>query len=210
MPGARAPKALAVLETTGWKEAGDAAKSAFLGAVERLASSGVKIKTRRDTPEVEAAEKALERSMLLTRKINAWESRWPLNTFSDRDASKLSQTMRDRLKEAEAMTVEEYRGYLIEREQARETYKKIATVADACITLSAPGEAPVGIKGTGNPVFVVPGTFLGVPMISLPVLACNGLPLGLQVLGWRDKDADLVATAAAIEGLVGIATSVRA
>jgi len=210
MPGAKAPKALAALETTGWKEASEGAKSAFAGAAERLASGGVKIKSRRDTPELDEAEKALERAMLLTRKINAWESRWPLNTLSDRDASKLSQTMRDRLKEAEAMTIEEYRGYLIEREQARQTYQKIAGLADACITLSAPGEAPVGIKGTGNPVFVVPGTFLGVPTISLPVLACNGLPLGLQVLGWRDKDADLVAIAAAIEGLVGIATAVRA
>lgn len=210
MPGARAPKSLAVLETTGWKEASDGAKSAFAGAVERLASSGVKIRTRRDTPEIDAAEKALERAMLLTRKINAWESRWPLNTFSDRDAAKLSQTMRDRLKEAEAMTIDEYRANIAEREQVRAAYNRLGSIVDACVTLSAPGEAPVGIKGTGNPVFVVPGTFLGVPTVSLPVLACNGLPLGLQVMGSRDKDAELVAISAAIEGLVGMAAAVRA
>ena len=38
-----------------------------------------------------------------------------------------------------------------------DTAETDGAIADACITLSAPGEAPVGIKGTGNPVFVVPG-----------------------------------------------------
>ena len=32
------------------------------------------------------------------------------------------------------------------------------------------GEAPVGIRATGNPVFVVPGSLLGVPALSLPLL----------------------------------------
>lgn len=210
MPRTIAPKSLAVLDTTGWKEANEGARGAFEGAVGRLASAGVKIRTRRDTPEIEGCEKALERAMFLTRKINAWESRWPLNTFADRDAAKLSQTMRDRLQEAEAMTQDEYRAHIADREKVREAYNRVATVADACITLSATGEATVGIKGTGNPVFVVPGSLLGVPVVSLPVLACNGLPLGLQVMGWRDRDADLVALSAGIEGLVGMGTAVRA
>jgi len=51
---------------------------------------------------------------------------------------------------------------------------------------------------TGNPVFAAPGSMLGVPAISLPVLHDEGLPLGLQLLGFAHRDARLFATAAAV------------
>lgn len=209
-PASVRPKTLAFLETSGWAETGDAAKAALEAAIKRLRDAGVTVKTRRDSPEIEAVEAALGRAMLLTRKINAWESRWPLNTFSDRDASKLSQTMIDRLKEAEAMSLAEYREHLAGREQVRAIYAALADVAEASITLSAPAEAPVGIKGTGNPVYVVPGSLLGAPALSLPLLACNGLPLGIQVMGYQHKDAELVAAASGIEAIVGSGAAVRA
>lgn len=210
MPQARNLRALVFLETQGWVEASDAAKAAMEGAIARLRDAGVSILTRRSNADVEAVETALGKAMLLTRKINAWESRWPLNTFCDRDATKVSQTMRDRLKEAEAMTLAEYRDHLAGREATRVAYSKLAGLADGIVTLSAPAEAPVGIKGTGNPVFVVPGSLLGVPALSLPILACDGLPLGLQVMGFQHRDGELMATAAAIEATVGIAAAVRA
>ena len=210
MPVAKPPTTLAFLETPGWVETGDTAKAALDAAIERLRCCGIAVKTRRDTAEVEAAETALTRAMFLTRKINAWESRWPLNTFSDRDASKLSQTMRDRLEEAEAMTLVEYRSWIAERETVRAICARLAGVVDASITLSAPAEAPVGIEATGNPVYVVPGSLLGVPALSLPLLSSNGLPLGLQVLGYMHRDGDLMATAAAIEAIVGHGAAVRA
>jgi Asp-tRNA(Asn)/Glu-tRNA(Gln) amidotransferase A subunit family amidase len=210
MPGLRVPHAVALLETPGWVEASDPAKAALLAAVERLRSGGVTVVTRADDKAVAAVETALGRAMLLTRKINAWESRWPLNTFVERDATKISATMRERLIEAEAMTLAEYREHLAERESVRAAYAALANTVEGCITLCAPAEAPVGIKGTGNPVFVVPGSLLGVPAVSLPVLACNGLPLGLQVLGFKDRDGDLIAAAAGIEGVVGPTAAVRA
>ncbi len=209
-PAAARPKSLAFLETPGWAETGEAGKAALETAIQRLRDAGVTVLTRRDTAEVEAVEVALGKAMVLTRKINAWESRWPLNTFADRDATKLSQTMRDRLKEAEAMTLAEYREHLAGREQVRSVYTRLAAVAEASVTLSAPAEAPVGIKGTGNPIYVVPGSLLGVPALSLPLLACNGLPLGLQLMGYANKDAELVAAAAGIEAIVGNAASIRA
>ncbi len=210
LPAAAKPRALALLETTGWAETGEAVRAQLEGAAKRLRDAGIKVLTRRDSAEVESAEAALQRALLLTRKINAWESRWPLNTFSDRDASKLSQSMRDRLVEAEALTLEEYRSFIAEREKVRGICARLGALADASITLSAPAEAPVGIASTGNPVYVVPGTLLGVPVVSLPLLSCNGLPLGLQVIGYRDKDAELLATAASIEAIVGTEMAVRA
>ena len=69
---------------------------------------------------------------------------------------------------------------------------------------------PVGIAATGNPIYVVPGSLLGVPALSLPVLACHGLPLGLQVLGFQHKDGALMATSSAIEAIVGSGSAVGA
>ncbi len=210
MPAAQKPAALVLLETPGWANASDAAKAALEGAVQRLKDAGVAIRTRKDDPAAEAVEKALERAMLLTRKINAWESRWPLNTYRDIYGGKLSKLLTDRAAEAEAMTLEEYRGFVAEREQVRQTFARLSASGAAAITLSADGEAPVGLRSTGNATFVVPGSLLGVPAVSLPVLAAAGLPLGLQVLGFQHKDAELMATSAAIEEIVGNASAVRA
>ena len=66
------------------------------------------------------------------------------------------------------------------------------------VTLSAPGPAPIGLKWTGNAVFAVPSSILGTPSFSLPVLEVEGLPLGLQVMGFMDEDALTFSAARAI------------
>jgi Asp-tRNA(Asn)/Glu-tRNA(Gln) amidotransferase A subunit family amidase len=43
------------------------------------------------------------------------------------------------------------------------------------------------------------GAHLAIPSISLPLFRDEGLPLGLQVAGFPDRDADTFATAAWIE-----------
>jgi Asp-tRNA(Asn)/Glu-tRNA(Gln) amidotransferase A subunit family amidase len=201
---------LIVLETPGWAEASEAAKRSFALAMDKLAKAGARVLRRKDDAKIEAVEAALARAMLVTRKINAWESRWPLNTYRDRDAKKLSRTMVERAAEAEAMTLPEFRSYLTEREEMRAAYAKLADVGDVCVTLSAPAEAPTGLASTGNPSFVVPGSLLGVPAVSLPVLSAHGLPLGLQVMGFADQDRALMGTAAAIEAKLGRDLAVRA
>ena len=57
---------------------------------------------------------------------------------------------------------------LADRDKRRATYAALAADFDACITLTATGAAPVGLGSTGDPVFVVPASMLGVPAISLP------------------------------------------
>jgi Asp-tRNA(Asn)/Glu-tRNA(Gln) amidotransferase A subunit family amidase len=148
---------------------------------------------------VATLEEAMPDVLPLTRTINAWESRWPLNTYADRDASKLSPAMRERLREAEAMSIDDYRAALARRDEIRTIHARLADVADACITLSAPDVAPIGIETTGNPIFAVPASLLGVPALSMPLLTLGGLPLGVQLVGFSARDADCFATAAAVE-----------
>jgi Asp-tRNA(Asn)/Glu-tRNA(Gln) amidotransferase A subunit family amidase len=197
-PAAAKPRKLALLETDGWAVATVAAKQSLDAAIAKLKAAGVAIATRHDNANVAAAETAIHGARDLSMDINAWESRWPINTYRARDAGKLSKSMLDRGVQAEAMTLDDYRRGLADRGRRRAAYHGLATEFDACVTLAAPGAAPVGLGWTGDPVFVVPGSMLGVPALSLPVLDDGGLPLGLQLLGFADRDAALFATAAGV------------
>ena len=67
---------------------------------------------------------------------------------------------------------------------------------DAWVTASAPGPAPLGLQATGDPIFCTAATALDLPALQIPGLtAPNGLPLGIQVIGRRGCDAQLLATA---------------
>ena len=170
----------------------------------------MRLLTRGNTAAVAEVEDAIRDAGTLSRKINAWEFRWPLNTYArDLGVEGLSQTMRTRLKEAESMTLEDYQSLLIERIRCRDIYAKLASMSDACITLAAPGPAPVGLASTGDPTFAIPGSLLGVPAVSMPLFQIDGLPLGLQVLGFSERDADLFGVAAALESAAGLSAVKR-
>jgi Asp-tRNA(Asn)/Glu-tRNA(Gln) amidotransferase A subunit family amidase len=71
---------------------------------------------------------------------------------------------------------------------------------DAILTPPALGTAPKGLGATGDPVFCVLWTLLGMPAITLPLMqGKNGLPLGVQLVGRRNFDARLLRTARWLE-----------
>ena len=80
-------------------------------------------------------------------------------------------------------------------------YAELASECDVCVSLSAPGAAPLGLHSTGDPTCTAHVSLLGIPAISLPVLQDEGLPLGLQVTGFINGDAQAFASAAAIAAL---------
>ena len=201
-PAPSKPRRLAVLETDGWAVATASAKEALEEASAKLRSAGVTLVSRRESEKIAAVEAAIHGSRELSHNIIAWESRWPLNTYRARDAAKLSQPMHDLAARAEAMTLDDYRRDIKERDRRRAVYQALAAECEGCLTLSAPGAAPVGLGWTGDPAFVIPGSMLGVPAISLPVLQDGGLPLGLQLLGFADADAALFSAAGGVLALL--------
>lgn len=71
---------------------------------------------------------------------------------------------------------------------------------DALITLAAPGEAPLGLQSTGNPVFQKIWTLTGMPTISLPLMkGPDDMPIGLQIIGRRGHDTELFRVAQWVE-----------
>ena len=165
-PAPSKPRRLAMLETDGWAVATPAAKAAFEETTAKLKSAGVILMSRRESETVAAVEDAISGARELSHDIIAWESRWPLNTYRARDTSKLSQAMLDLAARSEAMTLDDYRRAVKERDRRRAVYQALAGEFDACLTLAAPGAAPVGLELTGDASFVIPGSMLGVPAIS--------------------------------------------
>jgi Asp-tRNA(Asn)/Glu-tRNA(Gln) amidotransferase A subunit family amidase len=184
------------LETGGWSVTGTGARQAFETAKQHLAKAGVTLRTRADDPSLEAAERGMAEALLITRRINEWEGRWPLNTYSDIDATKLSGLSQERLRNANKMTQADYAALIAQRAAARRAFAEAAKNYDAFITLAATGAAPVGFTTTGNPAMNVAASLLGAPALALPVLSDEGLPLGLQLMAGADRDAALFETAA--------------
>src|SRR5262249_40176775 len=144
-PAPKRPRALALLETAGYAVVTADARAALEQAAATLAAAGIPILNRKGNAAVAAAEAPIADAVALSRRINAWETRWPLNTYArDMDRAKLSKAMQDRLAEAEAMTQDDYRALLAKREEVRESYAQLKNVCDACISLAAPGPAPIG------------------------------------------------------------------
>jgi Asp-tRNA(Asn)/Glu-tRNA(Gln) amidotransferase A subunit family amidase len=202
-PPAVQPRRLAMLQTAGWAIAQPAARYCLESAIERIRGAGIEVVTRHDDPDVDELELAIAEANPRSRKINNWEGRWPLNVYRERDRDGLSEAALDRLAAAEAMTLEEYQGCIAERSRARAIYAQLAVGCDGCITLPAPGPAPLGLGSTGDPIFVVPGSYLGIPTFSLPIFTVDGLPLGLQVMGFEQQDAAAFSLASWLHQLLG-------
>jgi amidase len=95
---------------------------------------------------------------------------------------------------------DEYDRALARTEEARAGLDAFFGSCDVVLVPAAPGEAPVGLGNTGDPVFNRMWTLLGVPCVTLPARwAENGLPTGVQLVGRFGNDARLMACAAFLE-----------
>ncbi|MGA8078836.1 MAG: amidase [Xanthobacteraceae bacterium] len=195
LPASEKPRRLAILETSGWDSASAGAKQQLGECVMRLRSAGIEIRTRQNDDKVAALENDLLNAAELSHRCNGWETRWFFRTMRERDAAKLSRTIMERAEKYEDMTLTDHRADLRERTRIRAVHADLAANCDACIALAAPGNAPEGLASTGNPEFAVPASLLGVPALSLPMFQVNGMPLGLQLIGFFDRDADAFAVA---------------
>ncbi len=203
LPEARMPARVALLRTAGWPILAPSARSALEAALEKLRAAGVVVLTAEQCPALALVEAATVEARALTLEINAWEWRWPLGSFVSYDKTGLSPSAVERHERAARMTQSEYAASIAVRAAARAAYAALAGEVDAVVSVTAPGAAPVGLETTGDPIFVVPGSFLGAPGVSLPVLQAEGLPLGLQVLGFPQADAGLFGMARWMEEVVG-------
>ena len=112
----------------------------------------------------------------------------------------LSQRLRDRLDEGVAIGAAEYDAALALARQCRRNFAAAIEGFDVLVVPGAPGEAPMGLTSTGDPVFNRTWSLLHTPCVQVPItLGPGGLPLGLQVVGRIGDDARTLAVAHWIE-----------
>ena len=89
----------------------------------------------------------------------------------------------------ESMTRTDYDAALAKREGLRAAYREIRRECDAVLRPSTLGVAPLGLANTGSRDFNALSSGLGVPAITLPLLEVDGLPVGVQLMGFANEDA---------------------
>ena len=114
-----------------------------------------------------------------------------LDANPDQISAKLVQV----INEGRKVTACEYGVACARREGLYRALDGIFARFDAIFTPSAGGAAPEGLGSTGSPAFNFLWTYLGCPAISVPILKADGLPLGVQLVGPRGNDAQLLAAA---------------
>jgi Asp-tRNA(Asn)/Glu-tRNA(Gln) amidotransferase A subunit family amidase len=97
--------------------------------------------------------------------------------------NKLSDKIIEAIERGMKYTSVEYNNALAKVDVANAYFNQFFHDYDVILTPSACGEAPKGLKSTGNPIFCTIWTYCGMPCISLPLLqGKNGLPVGVQLV----------------------------
>jgi Asp-tRNA(Asn)/Glu-tRNA(Gln) amidotransferase A subunit family amidase len=109
---------------------------------------------------------------------------------------KLSESLRKQLESGRKVTALEYQRALARVPALISGFDEMFERCAAFITPSAAGTAPKGLDATGDPSFCTIWTLCGMPALNLPLMkGANGLPLGVQLVGARNTDAQLLRTA---------------
>jgi Asp-tRNA(Asn)/Glu-tRNA(Gln) amidotransferase A subunit family amidase len=128
---------------------------------------------------------------------SSWRRRW--RTTSPLAArAEPSEALRKLLAHGRSVSAVDYLGALAKAERYAAGLTDIFDAYDAIVTPAAPGVAPKGLGSTGDPAFCTLWTLSGLPALSLPLFAKDGLPIGAQLVGPLGRDGRLLRTATAL------------
>jgi Asp-tRNA(Asn)/Glu-tRNA(Gln) amidotransferase A subunit family amidase len=183
------PARLIVMETAGWTKLDAKTRTGFEQALQALRGLGVEVLRRNDDPLIEAFEQGIAEAASITTDICDWENRWSFENLVEQYPGKYSDVLYRRLEAGRKLTLDNYRLRLLQREEARGRQAAIAPLADALISVASSGPAPRGLDSTGDSIFNTPTSVLGAPAVTVPVIAIEGMPVGIQIVGQRHSDA---------------------
>lgn len=201
MPAPRQPRRLLRMYTPGWELADESVRTAFETALEKLARAGVEIVAPSGDAGLEAIEADFAKSGWCIAEIAAFEMRWPFFEY-ERSGGTFHDRISTLLERAHAITLEDYHAALDWKDAFRSRYSALSDRFDGVIGLTAPEVAPVGLENIGHPVMCSPASCNGAPALSIPALHVDDMPLGLQLLGFHNRDAELFAHAGWIDDVL--------
>jgi Asp-tRNA(Asn)/Glu-tRNA(Gln) amidotransferase A subunit family amidase len=204
VPHPATPRRLAIMQGPGWEATEPRSRALFETMIAALEKEGVDCVNPQDDRLLADFHATLPEGMRAVATIVMYENRSLLANLMTRMPDKLSPASVAQYEAGLRLTLADYRNALATREELRRRHKTLDGSFDAVISLAAPGPAPLindphrpsGQLATGNPIYNIYPSLLGAPAISLPLLALDQLPLGIQIMGQPHKDQLLTALAA--------------
>ncbi len=192
LPAPLKPERLIWLKANGWEELDNRTIAAFEAFLAGLAAAGVDVIDETGSEVVAKLEQLLEDASEIAYDIIMYEARWPTLAYAQRSApGAIGERVLQRLARGVEMRPDDYQRALHRRDVIRAQVVEVGSLADAFITLASSGPAPVGLEDTGSRCFLSPWSMVGGPSFSLPMLAVDGLPVGIQLMGLSDTDERL-------------------
>lgn len=168
---------LALVRSPAWPLVEEAQKNCLYENAETLRRAGAQV------DEI-ALPRLFDEALPAAQTIMRCEAALIFGPLREQHPDKVSANIDDVVKTGQAFSAHDYLKALSIRMTLRAALREVLLDYDAIITPPAPGEAPEGLSGTGNPAFCAIWSLLGVPAITIPVTTGpNGLPLGLQIVG---------------------------
>ena len=185
---------LALCRSPNWHQMSPEGAAAFEAAAKRLADKGARlIDLELDFQELDAAAST----------ILVYEMARALAYEIANHRARVSPMLLERVDSGAAMPYDQYAKAMAYAAECRRRLRDLAGEADAILTPSATGEAPLGLGSTGNTAMNRLWTLLHGPCVTVP--AGNGpagLPLGVQLVGLPGSDLKTLAVARWVENVV--------
>lgn len=182
-PLGKAPR-FAFVRSPVWDKAEGSVREAFPAFAARLGAPETEL-----PPAFDAAV-GIHRAIMLSEMAHNYRA------YFARGAERLSATLRGMFEEGRAITAVEYLAARAAVPGLIDAIAPLFDTVDAIVTPATTGEAPKGLETTGSPIFCTLWTLCGLPAVTLPLLkGPEGMPLGVQLVGRRGGDAELLAVA---------------
>ena len=195
LPPARKPLRLARQYTAGWPLTDDASKAVFEDFLKALSSRNVAVIEPGESDDLSAYEDATARAPEFFFDVLLWECRWPMLAWRAARPDAFSDAIHGYLDKAAALTLDDWKRAHARREDLRRQHRSLAGKVDGFITLGHIGPGQRGHPKGGTPWYNDASSAIGAPTFNLPLLEVEGVPLGVQLMGFEGEDEDLAAIA---------------
>ena len=175
-----------LVRTVHWEEADAVTRDIVEDSASRLADNGAVV-TEPEMPD------GFQNLAEIQNTIMAFEIARGFTSEYANHREKLSETFCEIVETGLSTSYEDYVSAIALANRCRAGLTCVFEGIDVILAPSTVGEAPAGIDATGDPLFSRMWTLMHMPSLHLPLgHGANGLPVGVQVMGWHHADNRLV------------------